>query len=282
MTFLGKILTVIIFIMSILFMGFSMTVYHTQTVWRDKVKGTDENPGGLEAAKLEAEEEIEGLVGDIEELKQFLAHERAAHTQEIGALHERANFAESQLIAKESQLAELNNVQAEASAALATTHINLERITTEIIDLRDNLREALQSRDHNFHLAVALQDQLHQAEGMRRRLEERRIVLIDDLGRAERVLEAFGMTRFDPIDGIPPRLDGLVTAVNDEQELVEISIGSDEGLRVGHELEVSRGRQYMGRVIIRRTWVDHAVGEIIQNRLQGPMQAGDKVVTKVS
>jgi len=283
MTFLGKILTVVIFIMSILFMGFSMAVYNTQVVWRDVVKGTDEKPGGLEAQKEEADQEIGRLEDDMEELRQSFAHENAARKMAVAYWQERANIAESQLREKEATLAQLTIALGEATGTLESTHVALAGITEEIGVLRGNLRLALKDRDDKFHLAVALQDRLHQAEGMRRRLEERRIQLVEQVARQMRVLEHHGMTQWDPIPDRPPRgLDGVLTAVNDEQELVEISLGSDDGLRVGHEMEVSRGRQYLGRVIIRRTWDDHAVGEIIPERLQGPMQPGDKVVTKVT
>ena len=140
MTFLGKILTVVIFIMSILFMGFSMAVYNTQKVWRDEVKGTEENPGGLEADQEEALQEIGRLEDDIEENRQFLAHEKAARRSAVAYWQERANIAESQLREKEATLAECTDALAEATGALEATHVTLDNVTEENRGLRGDLR----------------------------------------------------------------------------------------------------------------------------------------------
>lgn len=82
----------------------------------------------------------------------------------------------------------------------------------------------------------------------------------------------------------PPVADGIVLAVS-PQGLVEISIGSDDGIQVGHELEVIREAQgqakYLGRIVIRRTRPERAVGEILKDRAKGPIQANDRVMTKV-
>jgi len=66
---------------------------------------------------------------------------------------------------------------------------------------------------------------------------------------------------------------------------VEISIGSDDGIREGHELEVYRASNnttaYLGRIVIRKTRPERAVGEILKDYIKGPIQANDRVFTKV-
>ena len=50
-----------------------------------------------------------------------------------------------------------------------------------------------------------------------------------------------------PPEDVKPTLDGLVLAAN-KDGLVEISLGSDDGLERGHTLEVFRGSRYLGRI----------------------------------
>ena len=95
------------------------------------------------------------------------------------------------------------------------------------------------------------------------------------------VLDRHDLDEFTPVVDIPPRVDGVVTAVSD-RDLLEISIGSDDGLRVGHTLEVYRNNSYLGRVVVRRTEPDRAVVEILPEYRKGTIRKGDRVATKLS
>jgi hypothetical protein len=91
-------------------------------------------------------------------------------------------------------------------------------------------------------------------------------------------LKSFGLT---DVDDVPPAdLRGEVLAVNSNQ-LVEISLGRDDGLREGHTLEIYRGAQYLGRVQISKTQDDKSIGKILASFRKGYIQAGDKVASKV-
>ena len=96
----------------------------------------------------------------------------------------------------------------------------------------------------------------------------------------QKVLRANDLSEFEDVDGIPPALDGLVLDVR--KNFMEISLGSDDGLKVGHQLEVFKDRTYKGRIIVRRTDPDRAVAEIIPELRKGEIQKGDFVRTKVS
>jgi hypothetical protein len=65
-----------------------------------------------------------------------------------------------------------------------------------------------------------------------------------------------------------------------KKDYLEISIGSDDGLRKGHKLEVYRGRSYLGRIEIREVAPDRAVAVILKDYRKGPIKKGDKVATK--
>ena len=102
--------------------------------------------------------------------------------------------------------------------------------------------------------------------------------LTDQLAQAKVVLDRNGLDIDMPVG--PPVVDGLVLNVG-KDNLVEISIGHDDGLREGHELDVSRGNRYLGRIIIVRTQPDRAVAEIKKDFSKGLIQKGDRVRTKV-
>ena len=79
---------------------------------------------------------------------------------------------------------------------------------------------------------------------------------------------------------IPPAVAGVVTAVS--KNLVEISLGSDDGIRDGHQLDVFNNTNFLGRIKIRRTAPNRAGGEIIPEYSKGEIKKGDRVATRLT
>ena len=76
-------------------------------------------------------------------------------------------------------------------------------------------------------------------------------------------------------------VDGVVLEVSDK-DLLEISIGADDGLKVGHSLDVYRGNTYLGRIVIKKTNPDRAVGQVKKELQRGQIKRGDRVTTRFS
>jgi hypothetical protein len=126
---------------------------------------------------------------------------------------------------------------------------------------------------------VELTDQIHQAQGEMKRLEERRVQLASQLAQATQVLTAHDLSTDTPVDGKPPEVRGKVLGVN-QDNMIEISLGSDDGLRIGHTLEIFRGSKYLGRIEVLHTTHDRAVGKILAGFKKGAIQKDDDVTTR--
>ena len=83
------------------------------------------------------------------------------------------------------------------------------------------------------------------------------------------------IARRSPAASGTPNLQGVVIELQ-EQELVEISLGSDDGLRVKDMLDVHRDKTYLGRVSVVRVEADRSVARI-ESR-QGEIRKGDRVI----
>ena len=88
----------------------------------------------------------------------------------------------------------------------------------------------------------------------------------------------------DPNKPLPPRtrptVQGLVATVDKSGKVIEFTIGSDDGLFVGHTMEVfNKRKQYLGRVKIIKVTPDKAVGKVIIHR--GKIRRGDYVATEL-
>ena len=145
---------------------------------------------------------------------------------------------------------------------LNTNGINLQKMTEEVALVRDQIRQAEDDRNHKFSDVVRLHDELSALQGKRGKLLERQEQLLDQVGRMQGVLARNELDEFTPLDNIPPTVDGIVVEVG-RKDLIEISIGSDDGLRKGHRLEVFRNNAYLGRIVVVETEPDQAVGRVL-------------------
>ena len=283
MTLLGKILTVLIFVMSIFFMAFAVAVYATHRNWYELVNNPTASPGrpkGLIHQLRDQKAERDRLQADFEELQKKLAMERVARRQALAALEsERQRLLGEVSVASERNQDLVEQVRL-ATTALGTAQDNLERLKNEVETLRADIRSTQLDRDTQFQNVVRKTDLLNQAESKIQILEEREKQLAAQIGRMTAVLEKHDLSEHDPVIDIPPRLEGEIVKVG-ASDMVEVSLGSHDGLRKGHQLEVSRGSQYLGRVIIVESYPDRAVGEIIPELRKGNIRRGDRVFTKV-
>lgn len=95
------------------------------------------------------------------------------------------------------------------------------------------------------------------------------------------VLDRNGLTADSLVAHIPPKVEGVVLEVGDK-DMVMISIGADDGLKIGHALDVYSGSQYKGRIVIKKTSPDRAVGQVQKELQKGQIKGGDRVTTKFS
>lgn len=154
--------------------------------------------------------------------------------------------------------------QPESAASAEAYQIQQETIAMlkdEIADLRAQVKAAEEDRDTQFASVVELTDKLHGLQGVGPRLS-------GGPGSGPRA-----------DDNAPlPKVRGEVTTIG-SNGLVEISLGSDDGLRAGHELDVFRRTTYMGRIKVLKTTPDRAVGGVFKEPKEGKIEKGDRVTT---
>ncbi|MGI8981362.1 MAG: hypothetical protein ACR2FY_19220 [Pirellulaceae bacterium] len=284
MTLVGKIFTVLIFIMSLVFMSFAVMVFATHQNWRDKVKNSDPNIG-LEVKLEKMTATLAAAKQEHERTKQQLALEQASRRQALAALQTRLtgpNGAEA-TVAQQEKL--LNDATAALNTATEASKIAQDRLVAlevEIGKLRKETQLAQLDRDMQFSKVVELTDRLNQDEVKRQALEERANQLNLQLAQMSMVMKANGLDVNSLVSKLEPiNLTGIVLVVGDK-DLVEISVGMDDGLREGHVMEIFRGDTYLGQIKIMKVAPDRAVGQINKDLKRGQVRKGDHVTTKFS
>jgi uncharacterized protein YlxW (UPF0749 family) len=283
MTLVGKIFTILIFVLSILFMAFSLMVFATHKNWKDYATNTDtaKGPLGLEKQLTDAKSTNNQLNAKVNELLAKLEEERAARAVILGAMQSRVVVAEELAAAKQAELDKLYADHAQVSEAAKLAETRLAELETRTGMLANLLRDTQKDRDDQFDKVVSLTDQLNQGEGLRERMEERNNQLALQVTKMKTVMDANGLREDALVSHIPPKVEGIVLAVGD-RDLIEISLGADDGLKEGHSMEVYRGNTYLGRIVIRRTAPDRAVGQVVRELQRGQIRKGDHVTTKLS
>jgi len=120
-------------------------------------------------------------------------------------------------------------------------------------------------------------------QGQYQNSKEKQQQLTEQVAGMTSVMNAEGIDPSTDPSGVVPTVDGFVTQIRraDGAQLVELTIGSDDGLKAGNTVEVYRGTRYLGRVEILRTSPDKAVGRVDRRFQQGQIQEGDRVATRL-
>ena len=199
---------------------------------------------------------------------------------EIGLV--RSRRARLQVMAREGERGAQKRHQEDGAAAVAVREAAPDRGEEKLEKGIARAQQAQLDRDTQFAKVVELTDRLNQGEVKLLALEERGNQLNSQIAAYKMVMTAHGWDPTTPVSDIPPvNLTGLVLVVTDK-DLVEISLGKDDGLREGHIMQIYRGDTYIGQIRIMKVAPDRAVGQIDKDLKRGQVRKGDHVTTKFS
>ncbi|HZZ28655.1 MAG TPA: hypothetical protein VFE46_11690 [Pirellulales bacterium] len=280
MNLVGRIFVVLVLIMSIVFATFSIMVYSAHRNWREEITRTaaevhgNQTVGYKEQLKSSREENAR-LTNERDQMELQLNAEKTAKIQalakaeaEIDNLAKENKERSQQLAAKEADLAANTN-------ALHVAQDNLSNLTTEVQKLRTEIAASQKETDEQIKMATDFADKLAVANGILANLQERNTQLATDVSKAKMILTGLGLSIEDPADASRIPVAGLITAVSHSK--VQLSIGTDDGVRVGQELDIYRGEKYVGKVRVIEVKPDGAVATILTEYQQYPIQKQDSV-----
>jgi hypothetical protein len=150
--------------------------------------------------------------------------------------------------------------------------------------MRQQIRDEQQARDAAFKATLAATEELHRIRNDYEAAQERARQLTSQNAGMAHMMRAEGLDPEADPSGVVPTVDGIVTEIRRVAggQLVELSIGADEGLREGNTVEVFRGSRYLGRLEILQTSPDKSVARVDRRYQQGAIQEGDRVATRLS
>jgi septal ring factor EnvC (AmiA/AmiB activator) len=284
MNIIGKIFVFAVFVMSLVFMSFAIALFSTHTNWREEItRPADQvqagKPLGYKLQLDEAKKERETLTAEIAKLTAEVAASEAARDQIVAKIQTALGEKDRELQAlrkdKDAREDERENAQTE----LAMTRTELEKATKTVEGLRDDIRGMQKKVDEQVTRTAKLAGELHEKESFLEIATERKAQLEKQVANARLLLKQHGLA----IESLPrdhvPTAGGVVTAVADDS--IEVTLGGDDGVQMGHFLEVYRDDEYLGRVQVISVKPDRSVGRVIREFKRGDIQPGDRVATRL-
>ena len=269
---LGKIFVFGVFVMSLMLMSFAVAIYSSHVNWQEVAKKKQEDLDKLKAEETSLNQEITRLTANV-------ATSEAARDQVVAkfqqALIEKDKELKTLKDARDDKLTEMQKKIAD----LATVEADLTRAREEVTKLQAEVRDKQQKVDSQVTRAAEIAGQLHEKESFLEIANERKAQLEKQVAQARLLLKQNGLS----LDSLPkdrvPTMNGVVVAVADDA--IEVSLGFDDGLQTGHQIEVYRNDEYLGRAIVKSVKPDRAVAVLVREYSRGIVQRGDKVTTRL-
>ncbi len=268
---LGKIFVFAVMVMSVVFMSFAIAIFSSHTNWQKESERLQTELEQVTAEREAKESELTTLIDqnaaskkDQEQVIKKLETALQQKDTELAGLQKKREVELSNL---DKDIAELSEAKDERDAADEL----VGKLREEINGLQGKLKKSVND-------GASLAAELHQSESELAMATERKKQLEQQVANARVVLQQNGLSLTRP-ETVIPVVGGVITAV--ANDLAEVSIGSDDGLQAGHELEVFRADEYLGRLRVVSVKPDRAVVRVLKDFARGIVQQGDRVATRL-
>ena len=188
MNLLGKIFVVLIVVLSIVFMTLALAVYATHKNWKYEA-------AALGTQLQEANARFEQLQGQYNDLESRLTAERDTERQRLAKSEAERDALIQRNAGIQSELDQLKAERRDATAAVAVTQQNNQRLADEVSTLRDDIRSNQQARDRAFATTLEATEELHQVKGQLDSTLERSRQLTSQVANYTAIMDASGVRK---------------------------------------------------------------------------------------
>jgi hypothetical protein len=277
MTFVGKILVIVIMAFALLFLGISTVVYTTSKNWRIATRDEQKKVDDLKKKLSEAQAVSEAAKKGLDDAKSAFDQIAKGLQNRLSSLEDENKRNLDQITAVRGQL-----VTAQMTAKTTMEEVEAKRQETTLLR---GQKSAVEKQANEFKLNQAeLIDRIRELERQMETATKNNADLRERVGKFSALLRSNGLSDdISQIKGLesPPPVTGKVKRVDPTNRRIEMTIGSDDGLVIGHELNIYRldpRPEYVGKVKIVEVDPDQAVASVVGRTYQGKkIKEGDIV-----
>lgn len=287
MTFLGKVLIVVQVVLSLCFMAFAGAVVAVHQNWKDLYEQE-------KTSLAQARDSFEQTEGAWQTERDGLEDQVADIQADLDEALNNATLFESELAQSQDREEALEQTNQRLEGELEAAGLEAEYRREEAEQQRrENLAqqaaldasqtEIRAANDQIFELTVQLAElQRQHTETLEENAQQRTLLVQNGIDPNE-------VPRLVDVLAPPPAIDGRILEVNLDEagrpHMVLLSIGQDDGLQVGHVLDVYRvvneETLYIGQVRITSTLPDKAVADVLRENRNGIIEVADHVTTRL-
>ncbi len=280
MTFVGKILVILIMAFSLVFLGVSTVVFSTATNWKTVAEKSKADLAKAQSKVSDTENRRKDADSKLEAAKADHLKLVTERDNRIKELDRKILDSDNQATAARGQL-ELAQKNAQVALVEATARKG------ETDTLNDTLTKAQTQGNQYLAQNLELTDKIRILERAKTTAEQNAKDLRTFKAKAISIMQTKGIStnNIDEADGNAslPQVQGRVKAVNGTNRSVEITIGSNDGLKNGHILQMYRTSprvEFLGRVKIVNVEPNKAVADVIGGTVSGKkILEGDNVAS---
>jgi len=286
MTFVGKILVIVIMVFALFFLALSTVVFTTEMNWSDHVKKLNADITTLKGEKARLEGEVGTQKTLVSQAKDEMDKASKAYESQLKTLREDNNRRQEEITKQrtnvETALQQVDAAQKEASARIEEAGVLKKNLAT-VQQQRDEFK--LQKTDLDQQI-LQLKRELEVAQSNNKNLRDRVAVysgFLQKIGQPTdvKVLQAQG-------GAAPPELpvEGEVARVSPDNRRVQLTVDSNDGLVVGNVLDLfstTPTAEYLGKVEIISVDVNQSVGRVAGGKtVHGKkIKEGDHVTSQI-
>lgn len=271
MNLVGKIITILILLLSVCFMVIGVMVNASHQNWKDQAisnkRLVEELASNRERILAEATKKDEQI--EKEKVARMIRIQQLeSQLQQARRDYENAN----QVLADKSVKAEESLILVQESEARIKEQDGL------ISDLQNQLRLLTESVAEQRGKVTDLTAQIFELNSKKVALESIRSDLVAENAQRTKVMNANGLDKYDLTSHIPRDLKGRITAIDGNN--IAVNLGLDDGLRRGHTFDIYRGDSYVGTATVFEAQNNRSAARVDSNLTKIPVQVNDQVTTK--
>jgi len=271
MNLMGKIFTLLIFFLSISFLVLAVMVGASHRNWK-AIATANKDKAQLQAARLEQSR------AEKNESTRKLNAEQVSRQQQLAQIFAQLQIEQSRLENAKVANRNLDEVNSKLLTQIDVANQRLRDQDAEVASLKATNKRLIEDVATQRDAVVSLTTSIYELRGQVQALDEDNQGLSGLVAIQTRVMKAKGISVDDLTAHIPKPLEGLVTQRRDD--FIAVSLGTDDGLRVGHFLDVYRSNRYVGRAEVTRTENDISAARLLPEYEQTLIREGDYVTTK--
>jgi len=274
MNLMGKIFTFMIFLMSTVFLVVSVMVGASDREWKREAEE-------MKTRASTATNNIDLLKNETASLESTLALAQASRALQLGNLETQLRVKQEELDDKSAQFNKEQNKAQDYARELLEANRRLKDQDQELADLKDASRKLVDDIAAQFEENRNIEKLLFEQTAKLEQLTQKEADLAAQLAQSEKIMKAKGWDENILTDSIAPKIEAVVTAVGDNNTKFAVAIGSDDGVRKGHEMDIYRSNRHVGRGVVILAENNRSVLAIVEGMMNDIVREGDNVTTKI-